>query len=253
MATFAPEVIIQLGRFPITNTVLNTLLVDAVLIGTALYTHKHLRLIPKTFQNIMEMIIETFWTFIEQIAGKNTPKIFPYVVSFFLFIVIANWTGLIPGFSSFGFFTYENGHRQLIPILRSATSDLNVTLALTFISVLATHMLSLQRLGFREYISRYLSLNPVNLYVGLLEFIGELTKIVSLSFRLFGNIFAGEVVLMTVSSIFSFLFPIPFMMLEVIVGFVQALVFSLLTMVFMSILMTPHHAEEHATKEVINV
>ena len=84
------------------------------------------------------------------------------------------------------------------------------------------------------------------LFVGLLEIVSEFTKVVSLSFRLFGNIFAGEVVLHTISSLLAFIAPVPFILLEVIVGLVQALVFSMLTMVFMSILMTPHHAEEHA-------
>ena len=87
------------------------------------------------------------------------------------------------------------------------------------------------------------------LFVGILEIVSEITKIISLSFRLYGNIFAGEVVLVTVSSLFAFLVPIPFMLLEIIVGLVQALVFSILTMVFMSILMTPHHTEAHVKGE----
>ena len=114
-------------------------------------------------------------------------------------------------------------------------------LALALVSAVATHMLSIKTIGIKDYLSRYFSLNPVNLYVGVLELIGELTKVISLSFRLFGNIFAGEVVLFTVSGIFAFLFPIPFLLLEIIVGFVQALVFSMLTMAFMAILTTPHH------------
>ena len=160
-------------------------------------------------------------------------------MSFFLFILIANWTGLIPGLSTIGL--YDG--KTLTPFLRPATSDFNVTLGLAIISALATHMLSIKTLGIKQYLGRYFSLNPINLYVGFLELIGEFTKVVSLSFRLFGNIFAGEVVLATVGTLFAFVFPLPFLLLEVIVGLVQALVFSLLTMAFMAILTTPHHQE----------
>ena len=160
-------------------------------------------------------------------------------MSFFLFILIANWTGLIPGFSTVGFY---HG-KEITPLFRPATSDFNVTFGLAIISALATHMLSLKTIGIKKYIGRYFSLNPINLYVGILELVGEFTKVISLSFRLFGNIFAGEVVLATVGTLFAFVFPLPFMLLEVIVGLVQALVFSMLTMAFMAVLTTPHHEE----------
>jgi F-type H+-transporting ATPase subunit a len=111
--------------------------------------------------------------------------------------------------------------------------------------------MSIQVTGIKDYLGRYFSLNPLNLYIGVLELIGEVTKIVSLSFRLFGNIFAGEVVLGTVSTIFAVMFPLPFLMLEVVVGLVQALVFAMLTMAFMAVLTTPHHHEE--AKEVSKV
>jgi F-type H+-transporting ATPase subunit a len=117
------------------------------------------------------------------------------------------------------------------------------------VSVVATHILSIRTVGIKDYISRYISLNPINLFVGLLEIVSEITKVISLSFRLFGNVFAGEIVLGTVSTLFAFLFPLPFLMLEVIVGLVQALVFAMLTMAFMAVLMTPHHEE---AKEVSN-
>jgi F-type H+-transporting ATPase subunit a len=104
--------------------------------------------------------------------------------------------------------------------------------------------MSIRVTGIKDYVGRYISLNPLNLYIGILEAIGEIVKVVSLSFRLFGNIFAGEIVLGTVSTIFAVLFPLPFLMLEVVVGLVQALVFSMLTMAFMAVLTTPHHHEE---------
>lgn len=275
MAAFAPEVLFHIGSFPVTNTILNTLFVDGVLVGGAYYLKDHMKKIPGMFQNIVEFVISTFYDLTESVAGvKNTPKIFPWFMSFFLFILVANWSGLIPGAGSVGLKpavheTVTNEHTaanttaekntadvakaeeepaELTPIMRNATSELNVTLALALISLVATHVLAIRAVGFGDYISRFISLNPILLFVGILELISEFTKIVSLSFRLFGNIFAGEVVLRTISSLFAFVFPVPFILLEVIVGLVQALVFSMLTMVFMSVLMTPHHQEEHADK-----
>ncbi len=245
MVSFAAEPIFSLGKFAITNSFLDTLLVDGILIALIVAINRKISLIPGKLQNLIEMAMTSFYDITESVAGENTKKIFPFFMTFFLFILIANWTGLIPGISAVGI--REDG--KLVPFLRAATSDFNVTLALAIISVFATHILSVTTLGFKEYISRYFSLNPLNLYIGILELIGEITKVISLSFRLFGNVFAGEVVLGTVSTIFAFLFPLPFLMLEVVVGLVQALVFSMLTMAFMAVLMTPHHAEEHA-KEV---
>lgn len=239
MVSFAAEPIVRIGFFNVTNAFLGTLLVDAFLIGLIIALNKKLSLIPGLLQNILEMIIQTFYELTESVAGKNAGRIFPFFMSFFIFILVSNWTGLIPGFTTIGF--YE--HDKLIPIFRAATSDFNVTLALALISAFATHALSIKVIGIKEYLSRYLSLNPIYLFVGFLEIISEITKVISLSFRLFGNIFAGEIVLATVSTLFAFLFPLPFLMLEVIVGLIQALVFGMLTMVFMAILSTPHHEE----------
>lgn len=241
MPSFAPEIIFQIGIFPITNTILDTILVDLILIGGAIYINKKIALVPvNPLQNIAESVIEIFYNLTESVALHAASKIFPYFMSFFLFILFINWSSLIPGVGSIGFFHGD----ELIPLFRGATSDLNTTLGLALVSAVATHALSIQTTGIKSYLSRWVSLNPINLFIGILEIISEITKIVSLSFRLFGNIYAGEVVLLTVSSIFAFVFPLPFLMLEVIVGMVQALVFSMLTMVFMAILTTSHN-ESH--------
>jgi F-type H+-transporting ATPase subunit a len=237
MTSFAPEIIFHLGAFPITNTILDTLLVDGLIIGGVFYLSRKLTLIPNNLvQNGMEFVIEAFYSLTESVSQHAAAKIFPYFMTFFLFILLINWSSLIPGVGTVGL--KENG--ELIPFLRGATSDLNVTLAFALVSAAATHMLSIKTIGLKDYLSRYFSFNPINLFIGALEIISEITKVISLSFRLFGNIFAGEVVLLTVSSIFAFVFPLPFLALEIIVGFVQALVFSMLTMVFMAILTTSH-------------
>lgn len=245
MVSFAAEPIFKVGFFTVTNTILDTLLVDALLIIGITYIYKHISPVPGKIQNMTEMVITGLYGLTESVAGKNTSNIFPYFAGFFIFIVAANWTGLIPGFSTIGFF---NSEHEIVPLFRPATSDLNTTLGLALVSAVATHALSLKTLGIKEYLSRYISINPIFLFVGLLEIISELTKVISLSFRLFGNIYAGEVVLGTVSKLFAFVFPLPFLGLEIIVGLIQATVFAMLTMAFMAILTTPHHEE---AKEVV--
>jgi len=247
MASFAPEPIIHLGNIIIPNTFLATLLVDFIIVSLAITISKKIKLIPNLLQNVVESIIEAFYNLTESVAAKRTSNIFPYFMSFFLFILVANWSGILPGVGTIGFFEQRGHERELVPILRSATSDLNVTLALALVSAFATHMLSIKTIGIKEYLSRYFSFNPINLFIGILEIISEITKVVSLSFRLFGNIFAGEVLLLTTAGIFAFLLPIPFLLLEIIVGFVQALVFGMLTMTFMAILTTPHHEVKEVT------
>lgn len=251
MAAFAPEVIVQAGPIPITNTLISTILIDTLLVGGAYMLSKRIKKIPGMVQNGVELVIDSFYKMTEVISGKNAIKIFPWFATFFLFIMISNYSGLIPGVGSIGFFEETVVHTEhgdeveehLVPLFRAPTSDLNGTLALALVSLVATHTLAIQAVGLGAYLSRYFSLNPIMLFVGVLEIVSEITKVVSLSFRLFGNIYAGEVVLLTISSLFAFLAPIPFLLLEVIVGLVQALVFGMLTMVFMSVLMTPHHAE----------
>nr|MBI5455580.1 F0F1 ATP synthase subunit A [Candidatus Levybacteria bacterium] len=239
MVSFAAEPIVRLGFFSVTNAFLDTLLVDAFLIGLIIAVNKNMSKIPGILQNIIEIMTEGFYSLAQSVAGERAAKIFPFFTSFFIFILVANWTGLIPGISAVGF--YED--HKLIPFFRAATSDFNVTLALALVSAFATHIMSINTIGIKGYLSRYFSLNPIYLFIGFLEITSEITKVISLSFRLFGNIFAGEIVLGTVATIFAFLFPLPFLMLEVVVGLVQALVFSMLTMAFMAILTTPHHEE----------
>ncbi len=239
MASLKPEVIFSGNGIAVTNTLVTTLLTDLVLLILVIIISKNIKRIPGVLQNIAEMAVDYFYTLTSQISGKNVNKIFPWVISFFIFIFFSNILGLLPGFGTIGFFKGERG-KEFIPLLRAATSDFNTTFALAVISLVATHVIAIKTIGIKDYLSRFFSFNPIYLFVGALELVSEVTKLFSLSFRLFGNIFAGEIVLSTISSLFAFIAPIPFMLLEVIVALVQALVFAMLTMVFMSILATPH-------------
>lgn len=240
MITLAAEPLAHIGNFTITNTLTNTLLVDAILGSLAWYVHKNAALIPGKFQAAVELVMEGFHGLTESVAAERTVKIFPYVMTFFLFILISNWSGLLPVITSMGFFEGEGAHKEFIPLFRSASTDLNTTLALALVSLVATHSMSIRTIGLKHYLGKFFSIKPLDLYAGLLELVSEFTKIISFSFRLFGNIFVGEMILGTLFAAFAFLVPIPVIMYELFVGVIQATIFALLTMAFMALFTTPH-------------
>lgn len=231
--SLAAEKLFNIGPIPVTNSILTTWIVTFILIAFAYFATKNAALIPHRLQNIAEGMIETLQDLIVTIAPDRAKVFLPIVASFFFFILFGNYFGLLPGVGTIGF-----SHEQVfVPYLRSINSDLNTTAALAIVSLITTHYLAIKYLGLWHYIAKFVSLNPIFLFVGILELIGEATKILSLSFRLFGNIFAGEVLLTTASTkLFAFIIPIPFYFLEILVGFVQALIFAMLTLVFMTIL-----------------
>ena len=229
----AAEKLFSIGPIPVTNSLLTTWIVTAILIAFAYLATKNARLVPHMLQNIAESMFETLQDFVTTIAPDRAKVFLPIVASFFFFILFGNYLGLLPGIGTIGF--WED--HTFVPLFRSINSDLNTTAALAIVSLIATHYLAIKYLGLWHYIQKFISLNPIFLFIGLLELIGEATKILSLSFRLFGNIFAGEVLLTTASTkLFAFIIPIPFYFLEILVGFVQALIFAMLTLVFMTIL-----------------
>jgi len=243
----AAEKLFSIGPVPITNTILTTWIVTTILIAFAYFATKKVSLVPNGIQNIAEVMVDSIQNLVASVAGDKTKIFLPIIASFFFFILFGNYFGLLPGVGSIGFYEQpatsppagEAGNQQpvFVPFLRSINSDLNTTVALAIVSLIATHYLSIKYLGLSAYLGKFFSLNPIFLFVGLLEIVGEATKILSLSFRLFGNIFAGEVLLATASTkLFAFIVPIPFYFLEFLVGFVQALIFAMLTLVFMVIL-----------------
>ncbi|HEX8932365.1 MAG TPA: FoF1 ATP synthase subunit a [Patescibacteria group bacterium] len=241
MVSLAPETIFHLGSFPVTNTLLDTIFIDAVLVALVVTINKNLKVIPGIFQNLIELIIEMINDITKSVATDRTKMIFPYFMSFFLFIVISNWSGLLPILTSIGFFTKEG----FIPLFRSPSTDLNTTLALAIVSIIATHSMSIRTIGIVHYLRRFFSINPFYLFIGLLELISEFTKVISFSFRLFGNVFVGEVMISQLSAITAFFLPLPLLLYELAVGLLQAVIFGMLTMAFMSILTTPHDADAH--------
>lgn len=253
--TLFAEKIFHLGPLAVTNSMVTSWIVTALLITFAYAVTKNISLVPKGIQNFGESILEAVYNLIESIAGTRAPKFFPLLATFFLFVLVNNWMGLLPGVGSIGFTEMHEGHSVFVPIFRAATSDLNTTLAIALISVIATQYFGIRNLGLFGYITHYFH-SPlkgsiavvalglvIGIFIGFLEVVSEFVKIISLSFRLFGNIYAGEAVLTTVSGLLKYIAPIPFLLLEVIVGFVQAVVFMMLTLVFLAIITEKHSAE----------
>jgi len=240
--SLAAEKIFSIGPIPITNTIFTSWIVTFILIVFAFTATRNISQVPKNLQNFAEFLVESFQDLVSSIAGDKTKVFLPIVGSFFFFILLGNYLGLLPGFGTIGFFhppAGGQGKEVFVPFFRSINSDLNTTLALALVSLVITHFLAIRYLGFGGYLGKFFSFNPIFLFVGFLEIISEITKVLSLSFRLFGNIYAGEVVLATASTrFFAFIVPIPFYFLELLVGFVQALIFAILTLVFMVILTT---------------
>ncbi|MDR3244398.1 MAG: F0F1 ATP synthase subunit A [Elusimicrobiota bacterium] len=237
-----PDILFTIAGFPVTNTVITTIITDILLITVALIIKKVVSLKPGSFQNLIEMIIDYFYDMTESTAGKKVSFIYPWVVTFFLFIAISNLTAQLPGFESIRFHSAGSGEEG-VPLFRAATSDLNTTLALAVISVIATNLVGIWHIGIKAYISKFISFKmfPIFLFVGILEFVNEFIKFISFSFRLLGNIFAGERVLGTIYGMLSIVAPLPFIVLEFMVAVIQALVFAMLTMAFMHIMSDKPH------------
>jgi len=235
----SPNILFSIAGFPVTNTVIATIISDIVIAVFLLTINRVISLKPNSTQSAVEIIIDYFRDTTEEIAGEKASFIYMWALSFFLFILISNLIAQLPGFESVRFKTPESGSGG-VPFLRAATSDLNLTFAFAVISVTATHYFSIKHTGIKSYFTRFITFKifPIFLFVGILEFVNEITKLVSFSFRLFGNIFAGERVMATIYDLFPLALPLPFIFLELMVALIQAIVFAMLTMAFMHIMTT---------------
>jgi F-type H+-transporting ATPase subunit a len=243
--SIAAETLFHIGPLPVTNSLLVTWITILIFLAIGILVRLKVKIVPTGLQNVMELVLEFFYKTVTDVfeSEDKARKYFPLVMTLFLFVLCINWLGLLPGFGSIGFHRLEQGKEAFIPLLRGASADLNTTLALALISVFMIQVFSIQSLGWRGFIGRFIKLkNPIMFFVGILELIAELAKIISFSFRLFGNIFAGEVLLIVMFSLTYGIAVQPFLFLEIFVGLIQALIFSMLTLFFIKIAVT---AEEH--------
>lgn len=263
------ETVFHIGSFPVTNAYINSTILTIGFVVFALFMKFNIKKVPGKVQNFFEAVLEFLFSYFDRVTGDRdaSKRFLPIVGTLFLFILLSNWMGLLPGTGSIGVWQMEEGTKTLVPFLRSAGSDLNLTLAMALIAVISSHLIGMFTLGFFVHWNKFIqvgsvwkalkTLSPIKILVALIEFLvgfielfSEAAKVVSLSLRLFGNIFAGEVLMTVLSSLFAYILPIPFMGMELIVGIVQATVFSMLTLVYLSIMSTKPHGGDADVHEI---
>ncbi len=243
--SIAAETLFYIGPFPVTNSILVTWITIVLFVVAIVLIRTKKNIVPTGLQNVFEYVLEMFYNMVRDVfeSEKKAQRFFPLIVTIFLFVLIINWLGLLPGVGSIGFFRPEGEHTAFVPLFRGASADLNTTIALALVSVGFTQIFSIRELGIWGFLKRFIKLkSPIMFFVGILELIAEVAKIISFSFRLFGNIFAGEVLLAVMFFLIPFIVPLPFLFLEIFVGLIQAIIFALLTLFFIKIAVTE---EEH--------
>ena len=263
-ATLFAEPVARIGNFTVTNSLIMSWVAVFILVIFFSALSKKKNLVPRGIQNVFEILLEKAIEMADSVTGsrKKTEKFLPIALTLFLFVLVNNWLGLLPGVGTIGVIEVHEGKQVFVPFFRGATADINTTLALALFAVIGSHVMGVLTIGVWHHFNKFINIksimaipskiredfaiilvNPIKAFVGIVEIIGEVAKIASLSFRLFGNIFAGEVLLASMMALFAFLLPLPFIFLEIIVGIIQALIFAMLTLVFMTIATEAH--EEH--------
>ena len=240
----------RLGEFlgiPITNSLLMSWAVICILSVVAVVVGMRLKMTPSRFQTLLEWFVDGIYDYVAEVleSREMARKFLPLLLTIFLFIFTANLIEFTPGVGSIGFFRGN----IFEPLLKSMNTDLNVPLALAIISFLVVEITGVATLGVLKYGNKFIVnplRDPLGFAIGLVELIGELVRVISLSFRLFGNILAGEVIILVATYFAPYGGPIPLMTFELFVGFLQAAIFALLTLFFIKLAITePHGAEAH--------
>jgi len=260
------EAVFHLFGFPITNSIIATWLTMIILVGITFLVSRRMKLIPRGLQNLVEYVIEALFNFCKRVAGEeNGRRFFPVVATIFLFVALNSWLSLLPGFGSIETVNAEGHH---VHLLRGANTDINMPLALALVSFVFIEFYGLKTLRF-GYIGKFirakqigrgvgqlvrgkiksgfsgLFFGAIDVFVGVLEGMSEFIRVVSFTFRLFGNMTAGEILLLVTAFLVPWVFALPFYGLELLVGFVQALIFSGLTLVFLTVAVVSHGEEGH--------
>jgi F-type H+-transporting ATPase subunit a len=229
------EPLFSIGPFTFTNSMVGALLASALLLLMAWYFTRRSTLVPSRLQSLLEFPIEWMANIVEDSGGSRWRGFVTLVLSFFLLILVANWIGLLPGVGTIGLVHHaEGGATELLPFVRAASADLNFTLGLALVSFVAFVTWGVRINGVRGYLSEFLGepryMAPL---MAPIHVISELSRLISLSMRLFGNVFAGEVLLATMLALVPLAVPTVF-------GFVQALVFALLAMTYITLAIAEH-------------
>jgi F-type H+-transporting ATPase subunit a len=245
------EDIFRIGNFAVTNSMFFAFVTLLVLAGIALFLRRTLKMVPDNTQNIVELVFEGALGLMDSVLGdrRRSEKYFPIVFTIFLFVLCSNWLGLLPGVGSL---MVRSGGSS-VPLFRAPAADLNFTLALALIAVTFVNVAGVVVSGWKERLGVFINFkDPISFFTGILELISEFAKIISFSFRLFGNIFAGEVLLTIMAFLVPYLVPLPFFFMEIFVGFIQAFIFAMLTLVFVSMATSGSHLETSGAGESLS-
>jgi len=232
--TLAPQVLFTIGGFEVTNTFFILVIISILLILAFGLIARKPKEVPKGLQLWLEVLIEGGMDFMDGVTGdrKKTEKMFPFIMTMFLVFLVANFIPFIPGIGSI---TY-NG----VPIHRTATSDYSFVFTLATFSVIIMQVITIVTGSVWIYFKKFFNfsgpwpMKPINFFLGLMDIISEIAKIISLSFRLFGNMFAGEILAAVIIGLVPYIVPVPFALLGVLTALIQAAVFSILVLIFMS-------------------
>jgi F-type H+-transporting ATPase subunit a len=238
----------------IPNTIFTMWIVMAVLLLVFVVAGRMIREVPGRLQNAVEFIWESLENWAVSLGGADARRHIPLFAAFFIFILFSNWSGLLPFFGRLQTEIHTGADTVAHLTLRAPTSDLNVTIGLALVAFLYFHYQGFRRLGVRGYLGKFFVFSGfkhgiasgfIDLFVGLIEFLLEFIKPVTLAMRLFGNIFGGEVALGVITALTIALIPAAMLLLEGLLNFVQALIFSTLMLMYTIIAVESHHTEEH--------
>ena len=260
------EPVLHIGHFAVTNTLIASWFTMIVLIVLALTLTRKMQLIPGKRQAMAEAIVEGLLNFVESVAGKkHARRLFTGVATIFLYVISNAYLALLPFFGSIGIFEHDG---KFAPLFRAANTDVNVPLSIAIMSFIFVETWGMSALGVTHYLSEFINVRQmgqgfkellsgqvktavmnivfgfINLFVGVLEIFSHLTRMLSFTFRLFGNMTAGEILILVSSFLIPAVFSIPFYGLELLIGLIQALIFSGLTLVFGTIAVSPHEETE---------
>jgi F-type H+-transporting ATPase subunit a len=260
------EPVFHVGHFSVTNTLLASWLTIIVLVVLSLVLTRKMKLIPGKRQAMAEAIVEGLLNFVESVAGKKHARmLFPGVATIFIYVISNAYLALFPFFGSIGIIEHDG---KFSPLFRSANTDVNVPLSIALMSFMFVETWGMRAIGASHYLREFINVRqflqglkelftgkiktgPMNivfgfisLFVGVLEIFSHLTRMLSFTFRLFGNMTAGEILILVSCFLIPLVFTIPFYGLEMLIGMIQALIFSGLTLVFGTIAVSPHEETE---------
>ncbi len=236
-----PYVVGDIFGVPITATLVTTWVVMILLTAFAFMIRSQLKVVPGKLQSLVELLVSNLLEYMSEVleSRKLAQKYFPIVITIFIFVLFLNWVGLFPGVSAVGLY---DDHGHFTPLLYPAATDLNLTLALAIIAFVTIEVAGFTALGFFKYLSKFFRFSsPLNFAMGLMELISEFVRLISFSFRLFGNIFAGKTLVVVAFFFVPYLVPVPLYAFELFVGFIQAFIFAILVLFFIKIAIAEPH------------